>query len=279
MSVSLIDPDGSELTTGWRLNELRELSGLADAPLYDYLCRNMGYVFFRIEPHSLTVRLNPAIVSTSTLAAAFYKTAEYSETPVKAEFLGRGPVQIHALSDGASAIDFISRIVKLRSVTESGRFFRKRAPAGLELANGRFKRLLELLKRFPEPDDNDFVKAHLKRHFAGRYVVMNSSVDAGRLILADAGSGYTGLSSQWAKDALGKPVDKLYDRAYWSFVSEAFEETVRSGIPTLDDIEAVVRTSPGQSSALSYQRLIVPLSNGRVLGVSVRSRAPLALGS
>ena len=58
---------------------------------------------------------------------------------------------------------------------------------------------------------------------------------------------------------------------------------VRDGIPVsfgsgLDDIEAVVQTSPGRSSALSYQRLIVPLAGGRVLGVSVRSRAPLALG-
>lgn len=278
MSVTLIDPDGNELTTGWRLNELRELSGLADAPLYDYLCRNMGYVLFRFDPPSLTLRLNPSIVSTSTLAAAFYKTAEYSETPVNAELLGRGPMQFHALSDGASAIDFISRIVKLRSVTDSGRFFRQRAPIGSELENERFRRLIDMLKRFPEPDKNEFVKAHLQRHFDGRYVVMTSNVEAGRLILADAGSGYTGLENHWAKDAIGKPVEKLFDKAYWSFVSDAFEETVRGGVPTLDDIEAVVRTSPGHSTALSYQRLIVPLANDRVLGVSVRSRAPLALG-
>ena len=278
MSVTLIDPDGNELVAGWRLNELRELSGLADAPLYDYLCRNMGYVFFRVDPHSLTLRLNPSIVSTSTLAAAFYKTAEYADAPVHAELLGRGPMQFHALSDGASAIDFISRIVKLRSMTDSGRLFRQRAAVGSELENARFRRLIDMLKRFSEPDKNEFVKAHLQRHFHGRYVIMDSDTDAGRLILADAGSGYTGLSKQWANGALGKPIDKLYDKAYGSFVSDAFEETIRSGVPSLDDIEAVVQTSPGHSSALSYQRLIVPLAGGRVLGVSVRSRAPLALG-
>ena len=278
MSVTLIDPDGNELTTGWRLAELRELSGLPDASLHDYLCRNMGYILIRIEPHYLTLRLNPAIVSAPSLAAAFYKAAEYSDATVKAELLGRGPPQAHTLTDGASAIDFISRIVKLRSQSESDRFFRQRAPIGQEMEHDQFRRLIKMLKRYSAPDDSEFVKAHLRRHFDGRYVVLKSDPEAGRLLLADAGSGYTGLANSWASDALGKPVERLFDKCYWSFVSNAFEETVRTGVPTLDDVDAIVRTSPGQSSALSYRRLIVPLAYGRLLGVSVRLRAPIALG-
>jgi hypothetical protein len=279
VSVTLIDPAGNELTTGWRLVELRELSGLPDASLYDYLCRNMGYILMRIDPHGLTLRLNPGIVSAPSLAAAFYRIAEYSDSIVKAEILGRGPPQAHTLTDGASAIDFISRIVKLRSASESDRFFRQRAAIGQEMEHDQFRRLVKMLKRYSAPDDSELVKAHLRRHFDGRYVVLKSDPEAGRLLLADAGSGYTGLANHWANEAVGKPVDKLFDKDYWSFVSEAFKETVHAGVPTLDDVDAIVRTSPGQSSALSYRRLIVPLANGRLLGVSVRHRAPIALGS
>ncbi|MFY0615209.1 MAG: hypothetical protein JXQ99_27010 [Hyphomicrobiaceae bacterium] len=278
MSVILIDPDGNELTAGWRLNELRELSGLNDASLYEYLARNMAYIVVGVGPQSLSVRLNPGIVSPPSLAAAFYRTAEFSDLNVDVEFLGRGPPENHTLANGATAIDFISRIVKLRSESASGRFFRQRAPVGQEMAHDQFRRLIEMLKRFSTPQDSEFVKAHLRRHFNGRYVVLKCDHEAGRLLLDDAGGGYTGLDSYWANDAVGKPVEKLFDKDYWSFVSEAFQETIHAGVPTLDDVDAVVRTSPGKSSALSYHRLIVPLADGRLLGVSVRHRAPIALG-
>ena len=175
MSETLIDPDGNELTTGWRLNELRELSGLPDASLYDYLCRNMGYILIRMDPQCLTLRFNPGIVRAPSLAAVFYRTAEYSDAIVKAELLGRGPPQAHTLTDGASAINFISRIVKLRSASESDRFFRQRAPIGQEMEHNLFRRLVKMLKRFSAPDDSEFVKAHLRRHFDGRYVVLKES--------------------------------------------------------------------------------------------------------
>lgn len=284
MSVTIIDPDGREVNAGWRLDELRELSGLPDDSLFEYLCRNMGYVLIRKDPDSLSLRLNPAIVSAPSLAAAFYVTAENAEATVNVELLGRGAPQSHVLTGVESAIDFVSQVVKVRSVSESDRFFRQRAPLGEEMEHRQFRQLLEVLGRFKSPETSEFVKAHLRRHFHGRFVILKSNLEADRLLLSDAGNGYTGLSNSgpsnnWANDAVGKPVDKLFDQAYWSFVAEAFKETALTGRPTLDDVDAIVLTSPSQSTALSYLRLIVPLSQGSLLGVSVRRREPIVLSS
>lgn len=279
MSVTIIDPDGREVNAGWRLDELRELSGLPDDSLLEYLCRNMGYILICSDPESLFLRLNPAIVSAPSLAAAFYITAENADASVTVELLGRGAPQTHVLTGVESAIDFVSQIVKVRSISESDRFFRQRAPLGEEMEHRQFRHLLDVLGRFKSPETSEFVKAHLRRHFHGRFVILKSNPEAGRLLLSDAGQGYTGLSSFWANDAVGKPVDNLFDQAYWSFVSDAFKETAQTGRPTLDDVDAIVMTSPGQSTALSYLRLIVPLSPGSLLGVSVRRREPIVLSS
>lgn len=285
MSVTLIDPDGRKVNAGWRLDELRELSGLPDESLFEYLCRNMGYILIRSrDPQSLALRLNPAIVSAPGLAAAFYITAENADATVKVELLGRGAPQSHVLDGVESAIDFVSQVVKVRSISESDRFFRQRAPLGEEMEHRQFRHLLEVLGRFKTPETSEFVKAHLRRHFHGRFVILKGNPEAGRLLLSDAGQGYTGLSNSgqanyWANEAVGKPVDKLFDQAYWSFVSDAFKETAQTGRPTLDDVDAIVLTSPGQSTALSYLRLIVPLSQRSLLGVSVRRREPIVLSS
>ncbi len=277
VNMWLFDPDGNVVEEGWRLSELRQLSGLDDAGLIEYLCRNMGYAGITAQPRETTICFNPQIVPAPTLAALLYWLADADANSFKIRSLGPKPAQQHAVADARSALQFVIHLVESCGKSGSERFYRTRLPVDATTLNDQFRNLLSVLHRFATPERSEFFKAYLRQNFAGRFVILSSDPEAGRLLLADAGNGYTGLASKWLRESIGKPIDQLPDRNYWLFVAEAFEATARAGTPTLDDIDAIVRTGAGTSSALSYRRMIVPLRNGTLLGVTVRNRDPIPL--
>ena len=275
--VMLIDPDGNEVKEGWRLAELRRLSGLADPALLDFLCRSMGYASIFSGPSGATVWINPVILQPTALASLLYWIADSHDPSIVIRVLDRKRSQDHTLADRNAATKFMIHLTERRSKSGADRFFQSRLPIDQAFRNDQFRYLLGMLQNFSAPHANEFVTAYLRQHFAGRFAVFKCDRDAGRILLEVAGSGFTGLASDWAKKAIGRPIDQLYDQDYGAFVAEAFAATARSGLPTLDDIDAIVRTSTGTSNALSYRRLIVPLSDGALLGVTLRSRDPIPL--
>jgi hypothetical protein len=275
MSVVLIDPDGQTLEHGWRLSELRMLSRLDEPVLHDYLCRNMGYALLTIDSNQASLRFNPSLTTGPTLSAIFYSVADLGSRAIRVEWYVNATRYSHVCMDSKRAIDFVAALTEKHANKSSDRFYCRTVT--VEDEPEAFRNLRRLFLNHTNNPVNELTIAYLKRRFAGRYVFVKRDRMAGQFVFADVGDGYTGLAESARSISVGKPIDDLYDREYGLFVAGAYREAAETGMPAIKDVDVIIHTHRNKSNALSYCRLILPLPDDMLLGVTVRNRDPIAL--
>lgn len=275
----LIDPEGTLPVGEHRLAQLREIAGLDDPSLFTFLCRNMGYVEVQVESTAATITLayNPSAIGGPAAQRLIRWIGDNGGHSYSLHVHRKSGIEVLAFASGADCLAYVANSVDQRRTGER-RFFSRSldiaSPAGV-----RYRQLLFLAANNRGGELGSFLREVLIRRFQSRYVVVrpDSGGPAGTMLrLIEAGDGYTGLGQDWRRTSLGRPINEVHDAAYGAFVLAAFTAVVRSGAPSLNDIDAVVRTPTG-SMLLSYQRLIVPLAGGRLLGVSARNHDPIRL--
>lgn len=275
MSGVLIDPDGQTLEHGWRLAELRMLSRLEEPVLHDYLCRNMGYAVLTLGSNQVSLRLNPSLTTGPTLAAIFYSLADLEVCPIRIEWYVSAIRYSHVCQDSKRAIDFVGSLVDQHANSGGDRFYCRNVT--MEEEPEAFRQLRRLFRNHAQNPVNELTVAYLKRRFVGRYVFIKRDRTAGQYVFADVGDGYTGLAESGHCISIGQPIDDLYDREYGLFVAGAYREAAETGLPAINDVDVIIHIHRNKSNALSYRRLILPLPNDILLGVTVRNRDPIAL--
>jgi hypothetical protein len=275
MSVVLIDPDGQTLEHGWRLSELRMLSRLEEPVLHDYLCRNMGYALLAIDASHVSLRFNPGLTTGPTLSAIFYSLADLASRAIRVEWYVSATRYSHVCMDSKQAIDFVASLIEKNAIKVSDRFYCRNIT--VEDEPEAFRHLRRLFQNYTDNPINELTIAYLRRRFVGRYVFVKRDRMAGQFVFADVGDGYTGLAESARSISIGRPINDLYDREYGLFVVGAYREAAETGIPAIKDVDVIIHTHRNKSNALSYRRLILPLPDDMLLGVTVRNRDPITL--
>jgi hypothetical protein len=260
MTLVLIDDKGDVWPGG--LARLRQNFGspYATNELSDYLVRNLGFVAINVYGKSCEIRTRPSIVSESTFDALVDWLAErHFERIVTSSFDQDWKIELHAASD--IALQRLIQLVSLNQIARPGDFVSKAIDF---VSLPQTSPLRSLLNYWPELARNvhrDGLRSILQQVVKGRFVLVNNNEN--RLVIEDMGDGFLSYDAAWMSRANGIPVEEQPDRPYGRWVASAYRQTLRQGIPSLSDVDAIITRPKEGRSRRRYKRLILPCTAGQ----------------
>jgi len=236
------------------------------APDFDflrYLIDNLGFVTVTpFRSGSARIRMHFERAAPASVAAAIYLVADMGLERVvvshsDASFVDRLHPSI------PQAVAYIDERVAEPHWQATAKVQSRQLPVAT-LMNGKGP-LPELLARWSslnQSDDPGVLKRTLSATSATRFMAIEWI--AGRLTIADLGSGFESFGKTWRENARGLPVEEQPDYEYGRWVQGMYETVLETEQPRLDDIEATIRRPHlNDRIRVSYRRLILPFRHGR----------------
>jgi len=251
---------------------------LPDFDFLGYLIDNLGFVAVTSpRPGAARIRMRFDTAAPSSIAAAIYLVADMGAeriviSPSDANLIDR------LFSSISQAAAYIDRCVSEPHWRATASVQSRQLPIK-SLAGGRG--LLSALLALWANSKRNIELAHLRDILSAtgacRFVALEQV--AGRLTIADLGSGFDSFSQSWQKNALGMPIEDQPDYDYGRWVQSMYGTVLKSQQPRLDDIDAVIRRPHlNDKIRVCYRRLILPFGGGkhgasRLIGASLVSQS------
>jgi hypothetical protein len=258
MSLLLIDDQGKLWNGSSRELRLAFDSPYSGGEFSHYAILNLGFVAINGYVNSFQIRLRPAVVSDRTVATLrqWLGTCdaargvvssfgvEWSSELIMGATAALARIE-HLVAEGrrAKPQDYIARPVAPEVLTEM--------PAVARIVND--------WDRLSQPSGQHVLMDLLKQAFGDRYIVVKKEPHQGSLVFAELGDGLFTKYETWRTCAVGAPVEEQPDRDYGRWVAGTYNEVIRSGKPSIEDIDAIVRWPHAGRTRLRYRRVLIPL--------------------
>jgi hypothetical protein len=132
-------------------------------------------------------------------------------------------------------------------------------------------------RRHPDLVKPGMMQAMLADELKGRYFWVHASRRKHELIMMEVGSGFPETVRSVLNPGLGYRLEDQPDIAYGRYCAEAYGAVARSQVPSVEDVDAIMRPPKGRSVRRRYTRLILPFrspdGNSHLLGISFENPA------
>lgn len=258
MVLLLIDDQGKRWDGASRELRLAFDSPYSGGEFAHYAILNLGFVAVHSYASSFQIRLRPSIVSDRTAATlrqwlttneaargvvSSYSAEWHSELIAGTVLAATRIDRLIADSRRAKPQDYLARPVDPVTLAEM--------PALARIVND--------WDRLRQPSGQHMLLELLKQAFGDRYVVVKKEPGQGSLVFHELGDGLFTKYETWRNCAVGAPVEEQPDRDYGRWIAGTYNEVIRAGKPTVEDIDAIVRWPHAGRTRLRYRRVLVPL--------------------
>jgi hypothetical protein len=244
----------------WLAHDLQASIGGDD--LVDYAIRNLGFVAAKEMRGSLRISLRPAVVSPIAFSALLYWLHDRVVERVLISFLDRdwSHEMLRSREDalrklmaridfgqGARAGDFLHQDLPLESLPQSSPL--RGVLDAWSASGGRF--------------DRDRLAPLLASALRGRFVLVEASPEKSALVIKDVGGGLTKPAEYWLSRSIGNRVEDQPDYDYGKWIANYYRQVIRTGAPSLSNVDAVINWPQHSRRSFRYQRLVVPFKSER----------------
>ncbi len=258
----------------WRLESeqfRRELAcGMPDFDLAAYVVDNLGFVALtRMGGRGARLRFRPTTVTPAALAAALYALADRRPGRIMLSHArgNCGDELVGTLDRALARIAALVGYVPDASRPPFAHVARSLSTIGTDPLGQLLRRWQDQEGRFDTAAYADLLDGTLRQ----RFMIVSGRSD--RLTIDAVGTGFGALDPIWVRRARGLPMEQLPDHDYGLWVRAMFQDAMASGIPRLDDIDAIIRRPYfGDHIHARYRRLLLPCRDPV-------SRAPILLGA
>jgi hypothetical protein len=259
MRSCFIDEDGQVLETSNERLASSLGTNLSGAALETYVVKNLGWLFFSQNKHSIRVRCRPSLVTDATLAELFDRLYQAGSPTIAGDFLTtdwnhsifgsrvKFNRYLSALVDGERKVQrhVNARLLRKSKPPESSKLFK-----AAHLAQ----------KVLQETRDLHDARPVLDQIFAGRWSMFDvCPTDTTTTTLRALGGGYTPFNPLWLSSSAGQSLKSYGDHNYASWASQHQCEASANERVTFDDVDALVEFPSIGTTRLRYSRVLVPL--------------------
>lgn len=234
-----------------------------------YAVRNLGFIAVDLFGRSCQIRLRPVRVSQKALVSLVEWIAKRPFERMSAAWFD-SEWRYEIFPTLRQGLDRLTALIRKAHMPKEKDFIAK--PLTRHDSN-RSLALVELMGRWQElsgPDRCRELEGLIRRALGDRYVFVQKDTSSSRLVFREFGDGLFDHIKPWRVGAVGQPIDEMPDRHYGRWVADSYLETLFSGQPHVDNVDAIVNWPHRGRSRLRYKRLIVPLA--------LSSAQPLLLG-
>ena len=227
-----------------------------------YVVKNMGFIAVHGYGRSCEIRLRPNIVTPAAFAALRQHLKDrVFDRIVTAQFDSDWVYGLHASKDAALAK--IETSLATSSKPRPGDYLmRPLTKAELPRTTPMHQALHSLIENWPTLSRSvhrDGLSNILKQSLQGRYTVVEAAPDGRDLTFREIGDGFMSYNDDWVTRSQGRPVDNLEDAAYGRWAASGYREALRSGQPTLCQVDAIMNTPRLGRARIRYARVLLPV--------------------
>jgi hypothetical protein len=237
-------------------------ASLSPGELAKYVVRNLGFVAAAENEGSVSVRVRPAVVSSMALAAFIYWLHDRTVARVLISFLDR-EWSHELVASREEAVNKLLDRSRFIPRDREGDFLKK--PKRLhELPDT--SPLRAVLAAWADSDrkfDRERLQPVIKRAVNDRFVLVEASEGSPSLRIKDVGAGFGTAANSWLPRSIGLRVEDQPDYAYGKWVTMPYRQVLRTGEPSLDDVDAVITWPQHPRISYRYRRLVVPFGGTR----------------
>lgn len=240
--------------------------------LVDYAIRNLGFVAAKEMGGSLRLSLRPAAVSPISLSALLYWLHDREADRVLMSFFDR--VWSHELvRSRAEAIQRLLARVECGAGGRDGDFLYEELPIDSLEETSPLRNVLSMWSEANGAFDRKRMAPFLERGLNGRFVLVEASPTSPALVLKDVGGGLSKPAEYWLARSIGHRVEDQPDYDYGKWIAKFYRKVIASGVPSLSDVDAVIKWPKQSRQSFRYRRLVLPFKGERnstlLLGASL----------
>lgn len=225
-----------------------------------FAVRNLGYLHASHAGDAFVIRLRPDTVSSAALIGAALLLGDLRPGRSAIALWQDGGWRYRLLGHWRNAINFVSGLERRPASVAARVKVRRCALEGMP-ARTPLSQLLQHWGSYRRVLDNAFWRDFAGNRLADRYVLLRPARDRGELLIEQLGAGYP-YSKSYRSMARGLRFVDQPDVWYARAISESYREAATSGMPVVDEIDAVIEWPHLGKTETRYRRLIVPLDDG-----------------
>lgn len=257
------------------LSAIAHLRGaLTEQQLVDYLIINCGCAAIQHRQQVLYVRFRPALIGSAALGELVYHINEQPWRQVAgALFIDERWQDVILPSDRREAVNRVVETVKEAEQRRHSAVFRRARALDSIQPGSVLQAMLEGWRQRPQLSRPYVPLDGLVDQVCRRYVWVDARARSSELVLTMVGSGFPEPVRGTLVLGLGYRLEEQADLAYGQYCLEAYGQVAQSGVPLLEDVDAMIAPPNGQKMRRRYSRLILPFrlpsGNTRLLGISL----------
>ncbi len=260
MNLVLIDDIGGVWDGG--SNRLRLAFGapLAADEFSSYVVKNMGFAAVNIYGRSCEIRLRPGLIGTKTVASLVsWLTTRRFDRLIVAHFDSYWRYTMHAGLD--AALGGLQKLVsKCQQPRPSDYIMRPLEAKDFPATTPMHQALNSLIRNWPMLSQSVHQDGlwHIIMSLQGRYHKIDAKPDTQCLTFREIGDGFDSYSDDWVARACGTAIEDQEDGAYGQWVAGVYRDALKSGVPSICDVDTIMTTKKLGRARVRYKRVLLP---------------------
>ena len=252
----------------------RELRGSMSLQQFvDFRVINCKWAALRHHQHRLHVRFRPGMVAEAALVELLYHACDVPWVRAAATMFIDNAWRDELLPLGREeAVRRLSSVVIESQLRPGHTVLRRSRPVQSIPSDSPLQHALRAWWRHPDLATSAKLRTMLADEVKGRYFWVHASRKQRELIMMEIGGGFPESVLSVLHPGLGYRLEDQPDVAYGRYCAEAYGAVAQSGVPSMEDVDAILRPPYGKSVRRRYSRLILPFrsttGNTRLLGIS-----------
>ncbi|HZT47042.1 MAG TPA: hypothetical protein VFA64_03645 [Hyphomicrobiaceae bacterium] len=247
-------------------------ASLSADQLAKYAVRNLGFIAASDNDGSISLRLRPAVVSQTALGALIYWLHDRPVERVLISCLD-GEWSHELVSSRDETVRRLLSHAKVDMSDRQGDFLRRPRPLADLPHTSPLRALLEAWNQSGGRFDRERLNRVLDTALRKRFLLVEGSATSSHMLVKEIGTGFENTAVRWLSPIKGLRVEDQPDYAYGQWISSIYREAAAKSVPTLEDVDAVIRWPEHPRVSYRYQRLMVPFEasddSTLVLGVTL----------
>ena len=244
--------------------------------LAKYVVRNLGFVAATQSAASVRLRLRPAIASPTALSALFYWLHDQTIERVLISFL-ESEWTHELVRSGSEAVRTLLARVDYQANDREGDFLNKQVSLDNLSSSSPLRAVLQAWSDCSGTYNAERIRPVLQKVLNGRYMLVESVAGSPTLHVRDIGGGFNKDVAVWLSRIRGLRVEDQPDYAYGKWIAAMYQQVLRKGEPSLEDVDAVISWPQKPRESFRYKRLVVPFeargNSTLLLGASINDPA------
>ena len=227
-----------------------------------YVVKNMGFIAVNTYGRSCEIRLRPRLIGNLAMEGLRAWLNERSfERIVTVHYETDWVYGLHA--NRQLALDRLAFVLSKSMAPRPGDYLARPFKASeLPRTTPQHQALHSLIENWPSLSQS--VHRYglwniIKQSLQGRYHLMGARDGESQLTFNEIGNGFVSYSEDWVAKAIGTSIENHEDASYGKWVADNCREAMRTGSPTLCDVDAIMNTPRLGRARLRYKRVLLPV--------------------